>query len=314
MAPTKKQRLSLIEKNLSNISCLRMYKIGKKPTVLGEGTVGTVILLCTTAGSCFAAKVQILSSKKERDAFQRETQIQRDFYPYAPKVHTECVDIIDDITFGTIVMELTDGDLEKELTVKKTNPQLKSIMENLCDMFKFVKNKKFIHGDLSLFNIAYVKRMGVRSLIFIDFGTSSAVKSIYDKFSQFDTIRFITELYPEFRSKSKRSKDILKSNTDYLLTHVIQLIGICGLSASDISKGIIENLWERQYCSYCKATNLDCPNLKQICIDVEDGAIKKPDTKRLTSPRTTKALSRPAASATRSTRKRPRTPGTSRRL
>lgn len=277
MGLSKNQRKLFLSRYFSDIECLQKYKHKK---LLASGTIGTVFLVHSENDVDHAVKLQILNNEQEESYFKNEIKSQKAFYPKAPKIFNHCIDTIKNHRIGVIEMELTDGELDKELSTKLTETKLKKIIEEISNLLKFAKEHKYIHGDLALFNISFVCRPNKqREMIFIDFDRSSLKK--FKKYEKLDSMRIISELFDN--SRSSNTKPLNKFNVQYLITKGIPIWKKFGLlTAKEISSKTIDNEWSLLFCEYCHDVNVLCLDnnacqviFKKLKLNVESSKSQK---------------------------------------
>jgi serine/threonine protein kinase len=262
---SRAKRVNFLTKNLSKITCLDKYNEKK---IIASGTIGTVYLTCKSkTHACHAAKLQILNNEQEELFFNNEIKSQIAFYPKAPKIYTYCVDDIKNYRVGTIVMELTAGELDEELNTRKTKTELNEIIQDVAELLAFAASKKYVHGDLALFNISFVNRKQKKEMIFIDFDRSSTKE--FSSFKKLDSLRIISELYEQ--SRSANTKKLHGFNIEYLVTNAIPVWKQFGkLTLKEINPKNIDDVWMNLFCKYCfkaKVLCLDNDACKKLSID-----------------------------------------------
>lgn len=271
---TRSQRTKYITKHLPNIKVLQKYK---DPVFLAEGTVGSVYLVCKSKSECYAVKIQILYDQEEERQFLQEVLNQRDCYPKAPAIFLYSVEPIGMYNGGILVMEVTKGELDKFLEKKRSKTELDKVIQSVSDLLQFAKDKQMIHGDLALFNLSFVNRPeSGKELVFIDFDRASTKH--FAKFQNLDSIRIISELYEN--SRSKNTKELNDFNVQYLMENGIPIWKTFGnLTKKDIDPSLIDDRWTQIYCLYCKAAKIKCLD-KSKCAEAI-AKMKKTSSKKL---------------------------------
>lgn len=243
-----KERTALILERLHVFPCIRQWQIGH---VLGVGTVGTVILACKKKNKhCAAMKIQVLHNKTERHSFETELKNQQAFLPYAPKIYDHCLysDKQSGVEFGILIMELLDEELDRYLTQKRSKEEIAAIGERIKDMLLFMKQKGYTHGDLALFNLAFVKN---GPLVMLDFDRAST--SVYAP--AVDTLRLQTEMTKS--TQSANTKSILPAHLRDLKRFVPQWHKALGTAQPKTAKDA-DRAWEEAYEVYCKEAHIKC--------------------------------------------------------
>lgn len=265
-------RTKFIERHLDKISCLAAYR---KSKLLGQGTVGTVVLMCQKANKCVAAKIQVLKDDEEEARFHREATMQTAFAPKAPQVFGHCVDVVAGQKLGTLLMELVPMTLDKYLSETRTATELRRVVQQLVGLVKFAQDNKLVHGDTALFNIGLVSRQkGSPELIFLDFDRSSRV---FDPpFRQLDALRLLIEL--DESTQSRGTVPTHPANIKVLQREAPRVLAkLVGLDPK--AKASWDLAWTRAYCEYCEAADV-------LCLDAGTckAALKKTQKKKAPIP------------------------------
>ena len=248
-----KDRTKKILENLKNIECIREYTENMvNPKILGMGTVGSVILSCNVTNFCVAIKIQLISNPTEKELFKKEVQNQIRFSPYAPEVFKHCIDIYDGNTYGIIVMEQIEKELDQYLVKSKKTDELKTLKTQISDILRFLQEERITHGDLALFNIARVKRGDEFRWILIDFDRSSS--SVYNP--DVDNLRIVLEWYASIRSDG--TKRMLKKNVDWIKKHAIPEWKSIGNTTYPSKVGELNTDWVDSYEEYCVKAKILC--------------------------------------------------------
>jgi hypothetical protein len=231
--------------NLDKIKCLEDFSDFR---VVGEGTVGTVLLSCPTSNSCVAIKIQLL---EDTYSFDKEIMNQKAFHPYAPEIYNHCIERISQYTFGIIIMEPIESELDEYLQVKRTQLELKKISDDIASILLFLKEKRITHGDTALFNIACVQGENNIKWILIDFDRAST--DVYN--DHLDIFRLVLEWY----DPSDNTKNINAYNLNWIIQNAIpvwkSLYSTVNLP-DDIDT--LVNKWEKYYSNYCEKANILC--------------------------------------------------------
>ncbi len=234
------KRTQLIKRILSQLDCLKEYK---SITYLTRGSIGDVFLVSSETQE-FVAKIQILYDLKTEMQFNREVKMQTAFYPKSPFIVDFGMSKIGKYTFGTIIMEKLEFEMDHYLGQELTIDQLNNIIKEMYNLLQFAQSKKLIHGDTALFNLGLVKRNIVideistptSEWIFIDFDKSSECIN----FTNLDYLRLSMEFHPTIRSHG--TKPIHDGNACYFREH----FSIIGESQS------LEKKWRNQFELYLK--------------------------------------------------------------
>jgi hypothetical protein len=242
-------RQAFILKNKSRIKGFT----GTTSSFLKDGSMGTVFLLeSTDMYPKRAMNPQILHTPKSMEVFQREVNLQKKFFPYAPEIFGHGIDLdIEGYTVGWFIMELLEGTLDQELVKKLRKKELDSILLQVQALLDWIFNKKLVHGDLALFNLAFVTRRNVRALLFLDFDCSSDDKSTFRRFNPIDPMRLIDEFY----CTSEGTEPMHKDNIKYLRTNIATYWGQ-KLSPVQKSPKTVEKEWTILYIEYCASQGI----------------------------------------------------------
>lgn len=248
------RRRNIVLKHAKLLSCLRSYIV---QYILGKGSVGTVVYACKRRvpkyryPTCVAAKIELITSNKDRRRFLKEVETQKAFYPLAPKIYKVCTEIIGKHEFAVILMRDVDKTLAKYLSVRRTHAQLDQIILQIINIFKYLKIRKLTHGDLALFNIGIVERNDRKSLVLIDFDRASS--NIYRP--EVDILRIIKEMYTSTNSQIKTNKN--KNNLLYLRTKAIPQLSLLhpNIKIPNTVKATAE-LHDKKYTAYAKAAKV----------------------------------------------------------
>ena len=233
---------------INEFPCIKGWTTGR---VLGTGTVGTIVLACKNNKSqCAAMKVQILTTKAERDSFKVELANQLAFGSMAPEVYDHCMIKSDGVRYGVIVMELLDEELDEFLSNKQSTADLIEVAERIQEFLEYMALHNLTHGDLALFNMAFTKND--RRLIMLDFDRSSTL--VYHP--SVDALRLHIELYK--KTQSENTKDTLSSNLAVLRKNLGGWYGAVNMKKPKGSAPVIDELWYKAYGVYCKKANIKC--------------------------------------------------------
>jgi hypothetical protein len=247
----EKERIAYIVRNASKVSCLQHFT---NLTVLGQGSVGTVMLACRKASQCFAAKLSLVDDDESQMRFEREIEMQKAFYPKAPDIISHCIDVFEKHKIGVIIMELIDRTLDVVLSTKQANRALFRVVADVDDLLRFARSRELVHGDLAFFNMAYVERKEGKELIFIDFDESS---NLYERFPVLDAIRLLLELHPSTRSQN--TKPITKNNEAFLQKEaLLRWRPQVPLEWEKIDTKKLDEIWTAMFCAYCVAARVPC--------------------------------------------------------
>lgn len=239
-------RENLIMKHYHQFRCLKSY--AKDARVLQSGTVGTVVYACKTkTNKCYAVKIQIIANKKERVTFEMEVDNQKKFSPFASHIYEHCVEEIDGVTFGIIVMDLIQ-ELDSYLMERLSKNDLDKMISGITKSLKFLIKKRYTHGDLALFNIAITP---AKKIIFIDFDRSST--RLYHPLV--DILRLSIEWYTTQRSEG--TKPLHVSNVKYIQKNGIpewkKLYILPKLTVREAGA-----LYDNEFETYCKKSGVRC--------------------------------------------------------
>jgi serine/threonine protein kinase len=237
----------------ASLSCFPFYE--KTGVLLGKGSSAIVIEVKKDSHS-FAAKLVQIKSEKQRDTFKREIINQENFYPKAPKIFYSAIDTFPECEIGIIIMERIAQTLDQSLVYKKSCDHLKQVILDLSQLLEFLKYCHFVHGDLALFNLGYVRRNKRKELIFIDFGDSSIVKSIFHHFSELDALRLILELFPNHHSEGTAPIEMFNSRYLRLYGIPVFLVFASSTCAPIDSPDLWDNRWIAMYTNYCSKAGL----------------------------------------------------------
>ena len=206
-----KVKASHINAAVPHLKCLDKFRTNMRN--LATGTEGVVYYGCEKKDVCYAIKIQLLESDNAIGRFNNEVVTQKAFRPMAPTVHTSCVEECQGNTFGVIVMQLIGEELDKYLVAKRTDAELDAVIDGITKIVNFLRKKKFTHGDLALFNIAYLPDR--EKLIMIDFDISST--KVYRPLV--DVLRLLTEWNTKTRSKGTKKMNV--QNVAYIIANGI---------------------------------------------------------------------------------------------
>jgi predicted Ser/Thr protein kinase len=243
----KQKRTEWILSLIDGIPCIKGWSIGK---LLGTGTVGTVFLVCTREKECAAMKIQLLSSKKATKQFEMEIKNQESVEDMAPRVLDTCIHKVGKVKLGVIIMERLGEELDSYLVPRRSAQELKHIGEQIEDMLGYMKQKGFTHGDLALFNLAFLLDDPTK-LVMLDFDRAST--TVYAP--EVDSLRLQTELYKT--TQSNGTKPIHKDN----MTRLRKFIPVWHKKVGTrVVKGVkkADGAWIDAYESYCKEANVQC--------------------------------------------------------
>lgn len=229
-----------------DMKCIQGWRTSK---VLGVGTVGTILLACKKRTECAAVKVQILGNRTEETSFKNELRNQKAFLPYAPEIYDWCITTKGKRKYGAIVMEILGDELDQWLAVKRSDKQLRDVGAQISTILSFMTDREITHGDLALFNMAFVK--GTNRLILLDFDRAST--KVFN--SAVDYLRLHTELY--HKTQSRNTKHTLESNLKVLRDYLPEWAGIAGV-ARPRTVTTADRLWQDEYEEYCVAANIKC--------------------------------------------------------
>lgn len=244
-----RNRASFLRRNLNEVSCLKKYAVKE---VLGEGTVGTVYLVCHGTQK-YAAKLQVLQNVNDEVAFRNEVHLQKAFARKAPRIVGYCVETLKNKKIGAIIMEFVETELDRKLQHPQSDAELQRVIDDVASLLQFAQRKKLVHGDTALFNIGYVRRKHELEMIFLDFDRSSMALD----FPKLDSLRLISELYPEYRSATTKAIDT--HNQDFLLRNAVPRWREFGsLKNNEIARNNIDAAWTRMYCAYCAKAGVKC--------------------------------------------------------
>lgn len=242
-------RTRQILKIIKQFPCIRGWNVGK---VLGVGTVGTVVCACNKEKKkkkkCAALKVQVLRNKAEMKSYMTEIYNQKKFGEFAPKVYGDCTIQSDGVTYGVIIMELLEVELDKFLEKKRSLDVMQKIGRRITEMIRFMWSKKLTHGDTALFNLAFTKR---GKLVMLDFDRAST--EVYRP--EVDTLRLQIETVRS--TQSKNTKVIHKDNLRFLKNFTgkwhaaAETRPVPGASEAD-------EAWVNAYEEYCKEAGIKC--------------------------------------------------------
>lgn len=238
------ERKQIILSNLNKIECLKDFSNFR---VVGEGTVGTVLLSCQTYNSCVAIKIQLL---EDTYSFNKEIMNQKAFEPYAPYIYNHCIERISQYTFGIIIMEPIESELDEYLTSKRPTIELKKISNDIASILLFLRDNNITHGDTALFNIACVQRENNIKWILIDFDRAST--DMYN--DHLDIFRLVLEWY----DPSNNTKNINAYNLNWIIQNAIPVWkSLYPFNIPDNIETLV-NEWEHYYLKYCKEANVLC--------------------------------------------------------
>ena len=215
---------------------------------LGRGTAGVVYLVEKDEVRA-AAKLQHLSSAKQKDKFTREVKNQIAFHPFAPRVLYHDLEKRDARNWvGVIVMELMEIELDSWLSKKRTVDELQDMTEQVAELGRFCMERRLTHGDLPLFNLA---RTPAGRWLAIDFDRSSTTVFRPDV----DLYRLQMEILSAPKDRSLNTKPLEASNVRWLRKNaLVPWEEAWGLRLpEDVSQA-----WEDAYEEYCRAAKVPC--------------------------------------------------------
>lgn len=149
---------------------------------LGRGAYGSVFLICNkfTKTNCKAIKLQILKGYSDELMFEKEVQMQNNFYKHNLTVkvyHHELIRLDKLFSLGIIIMETIDGTLSDFLSVRRDKEILDTVLIWISHILNIMCKYNLIHADMNIDNIAYViSDKGSLRPVIIDFGFASVGK------------------------------------------------------------------------------------------------------------------------------------------
>lgn len=157
---------------------------------LGKGTFGKVYYACQNEkkSTCRVVKLIQFNRKYTVAMFETEVYTQDKFHPYAPKVFGSETKIIGKKSYGALLMQKVPQTLDKYISAGLTKENEKKLIDELATMLIWLKDHKYTHGDLALFNI------GIRGkkLMLIDFDRSTVDPKLHSW--NVDLFRVLLEL------------------------------------------------------------------------------------------------------------------------
>lgn len=174
---------------------------------LGEGTVGSTFVSCKMEGpdggkqSCqYAAKIQRISGTEQKKMFEKEVSNHKNFGKLAPEVHHHEILEHNGQEFGIIIMDKLHMMLDDYLVEKRNEAELKKVADQVLHILSKLDEKKFTHGDTTLFNIA----LDVSGkIVLFDLDRASTNPKHFHK--SLDFLRFRIELYKTTQSRGTKA-------------------------------------------------------------------------------------------------------------